>query len=124
MTTSATDHEKSDPTVTDTPIKRKSLLESSFEQITAQIEELKKTRFNIDSFMQRARSKNSTMSFERLHNKAETAIRKLNAKLDKIKKSLDAGEDDANKIRLLFIEMGEMIPGVEAEPTELSETEE
>lgn len=113
MTTSAIDNVMKPDDKPDTPIKRKALLEMSLEKIVQHIDMLKTTRFNIDSFVQRARSKNSNLSYERLHNKTELAIKRLDAKSTRINGLIDAAKEDANKIRVLLLEMGELIPGVD-----------
>lgn len=112
MVTAAIDNViREDGELVDTPIKRAAVAEMQLASLEAMIVQLHEDRLKLATYTQQARMKNSTLVVERLHDKCRVALNRLENKVVRIRGLLEAAATDSTKIRMMLLEMGELIPG-------------
>lgn len=112
MVTAAIDNViREDEELVDTPIKRAAVAEMQLASLEAMIVQLHEDRLKLATYTQQARMKNSTLVVERLHDKCRVALNRLENKVVRIRGLLEAAATDSTKIRMMLLEMGELIPG-------------
>lgn len=93
----------------DTPIKRKAILEMAVAEVEAFVQSLQTNRAQITTFTQRSRSINSNNTFEKLHGRCATLLSRMETRALKLDASLEKLVEDAQKVRLMLLEMGDIV---------------